>query len=597
VDVNTHLSFPFILIAILLVCGCSSSGGDSTDNDADGVDNAFDNCPNTPNTDQIDSDADGLGDACDDNDDNDSFPDSSDIDDDNDGLIEVSALEQLDWMRNDLNGSSLTDHAANVMTQGCPNTGCNGYELVADLDFDTNGDGLMNGADTYYDYDGDGENNGWLPIGRLGMEFTARFDGNNRRIHNLYIKRNYVLVSSSGDGETLGSHIGLFGVVSGTQIGNLTLDGALMQVTGRQYTGALAGVAIGSVIRNCHASGAVTGAGDANDTGGLVGATETTRILESSTSGYTSGNESTGGLVGVLLTSSEIGSSQASGITSGVNYTGGLAGLMADSDIHDSHATGNVATNGSNTGGLVGAFIRSAIDTSYATGNVSGDSYTGGLTGLALEDCSITNSYATGDVSAGSDYIGGLVGSVNFSSATPYTGSCTVDTVFATGTVDGNGTGGYVGGLIGLAYRVLLHNAFTTGDVLNGGRYVGGLMGDANIESTIGRTLVANSVAGVQDVGAFIGYNNSVTYENSNYYANDQGLAAIGTNAGFSGFTPVGAPLVDLQLANAPGQIVNSVALYNDFLDVWIFNSTTDLPGLSIDSVTYRDGDADGKLD
>ncbi|MBN1490969.1 MAG: thrombospondin type 3 repeat-containing protein, partial [Phycisphaerae bacterium] len=38
---------------------------DATDADADGVDDAYDNCLGTPNTDQSDRDADGLGDACD----------------------------------------------------------------------------------------------------------------------------------------------------------------------------------------------------------------------------------------------------------------------------------------------------------------------------------------------------------------------------------------------------------------------------------------------------------------------------------------------------------------------------------------------------
>ena len=36
------------------------------DNDADGVINIYDNCPDTPNADQADSDADGVGDVCDD---------------------------------------------------------------------------------------------------------------------------------------------------------------------------------------------------------------------------------------------------------------------------------------------------------------------------------------------------------------------------------------------------------------------------------------------------------------------------------------------------------------------------------------------------
>ena len=45
------------------------------DEDDDGLVGLYDNCPTVANADQIDTDSDGLGDACDSNDDNDSYPD------------------------------------------------------------------------------------------------------------------------------------------------------------------------------------------------------------------------------------------------------------------------------------------------------------------------------------------------------------------------------------------------------------------------------------------------------------------------------------------------------------------------------------------
>ena len=167
------LCLPFLL---LLACGGgggSSNNSTAPDSDADGVADANDNCPNTVNVGQEDLDSDGTGDACDDDIDGDGTANTDDIDEDNDGLIEIATLEQLDWMRNDLAGTTLEDNTGKIQMDGCPTTGCNGYELIADLDFDTNGDGTMDAGDSYFDYDNDGGNNGWLPIGNQANRFTA----------------------------------------------------------------------------------------------------------------------------------------------------------------------------------------------------------------------------------------------------------------------------------------------------------------------------------------------------------------------------------------------------------------------------------------
>ena len=51
---------------------------ETTDADGDGIVNDADNCPNISNEDQLDTDSDGLGDACDEDDDNDGVPDEQD---------------------------------------------------------------------------------------------------------------------------------------------------------------------------------------------------------------------------------------------------------------------------------------------------------------------------------------------------------------------------------------------------------------------------------------------------------------------------------------------------------------------------------------
>ena len=58
----------------------SDGTGDAcdTDDDDDGTDDGPDNCPLIANADQLDTDGDGLGDACDTDDDGDGIPDVTD---------------------------------------------------------------------------------------------------------------------------------------------------------------------------------------------------------------------------------------------------------------------------------------------------------------------------------------------------------------------------------------------------------------------------------------------------------------------------------------------------------------------------------------
>lgn len=114
------------------------------DGDGDGVLDSVDNCPTTPNTDQLDSDGDGQGNACDSDDDNDGVPDGGDncpivanpnqLDTDGDG--------QGDACDSDDDGDGVPDGGDN-----CP--------IVANPDqLDTDGDGQGNACDN--DDDGDG---------------------------------------------------------------------------------------------------------------------------------------------------------------------------------------------------------------------------------------------------------------------------------------------------------------------------------------------------------------------------------------------------------------------------------------------------------
>ena len=358
-------------------------------------------------------------------------------DSDGDGLIEIGSLVQLNAIRWDLDGDGAVDNDANaaayahsfpnaVAGLGCPDNDCTGYELVADLDFDTNGDGTVDAADNYWN-----EEEGWVPIGSSDNEFVATFEGNGHTIDNLSIFR-----------ET--TPVGLFGVVGiRGQARNVGVRKVVVHGYGSgSAVGGLVGINLGSIVAS-YATGTSLGEGLAN-TGGLVGINLGSIAFSYATSTVKGLDCTVGGLVGVhgpqaggraIITASyATGNVSRSGLVVGkvgmIQGVGGLVGLnLVVSDggrgiITASYATGDVWNEGgSNIGGLVGLNVvsdgsdcRVIIAASYATGNVEneGDSNIGGLVGLNLTRGSsngniITASYATGEV-MGNGNIGGLVG-------------------------------------------------------------------------------------------------------------------------------------------------------------------------------------------
>ena len=297
-------------------------------------------------------------------------PAQTDYDTDDDGLIEVGTLAQLNAIRYDLDGDGVvTDNALTTSVNEAdeyalgfpfptddqcddPNTSattetCTGYELTADLDFDTNGSGAADSGDTYWNGGA-----GWLPIGR----FTAVFEGNGHTIANLFIDR------SATDG------VGLFGAVVGA-VRNLGLADA--DVTGRDATGALAGTLVRSgAISASWSTGSVTG-GDG--VGGLVG--------ESGFNAEIIASYAAVSVTGVYDSVSFAGGEQV----------GGLVGGVRGGSVTASYATGSVDGD-YDVGGLVGYNFRGTITASYATGRVGVAEDVGGLVGRALQG-TVTNSY------------------------------------------------------------------------------------------------------------------------------------------------------------------------------------------------------------
>ena len=310
-----------------------------------------------------------------------------DYDRDDDGLIDIRSLAQLDAVRYDLDGDGdgLPTHrvaypnyergAAGRM--GCPQGACTGYEVLADLDFDTNEDGNVDASDEY---------ESWTPIGDAGGAYTANFNGNGHTIANLTIN----LTGSFPTGVT-SNYTGLFGYISGgpviENVGlvNVSITDERDPASGSAsyYSGALAGRVQGTV-RASYATGSVT-VTVGNDTnrqaGGLIGAVyNVTTTLPSR----------------IVASYAAVSTSMDSSSTSTVaDKVGGLLGGIYGSstlspELTASYARGSVSgtRTGAQVGGLLGRAVNATVTASYWDTQASGQSTSAGGSGAVAQSAS-----------------------------------------------------------------------------------------------------------------------------------------------------------------------------------------------------------------
>ncbi len=297
---------------------------------------------------------------------------------DDDGLIEVANLAQLHAIRWDLDGDGTATDPGYAQAfpdampgMGCPATGCVGYELTADLEFDTDGNGVVDAADAYWNGGA-----GWEPIGT----YTATFHGNGHVIANLFIDRGTM------------DNVGLFGTTgSASEVRNVGLRAA--NVTGRYEVGGLVGYSNGT-IRISYVTGHVTG----QSGGGLAGFNQGRIVASYATAAVTTADDA-GGLVGFNGSGTRIVASYATGPVTGRSRAGGLtAGSV--SGITASYATGAVTGDGT-VGGLVGANFSSTTASYWDTttsGVTTGSGGTGKTTTELQTPTGYTGIYATWNV-------------------------------------------------------------------------------------------------------------------------------------------------------------------------------------------------------
>ena len=239
-----------------------------------------------------------------------------DYDADDDRLIEIDTPAKLNAIRYDPDGDgavSVGDQTsydggfANAAASQCPNPGCQGYELTADLDL----------AAAYPS---------WTPI----ANFYAIFDGNGHTIAGLNV--------STGSGDA-----GLFGELNTPGVIRYVglLSPAVASFGVSQFAGALAGelLAGSNIYASYVAGGSVFVNGASALAGGLAGLNDGGRIQASYATASVGGagnpdNIRIGGLVGQSTGGAIIASYAAGPVSPGSGVgaeAGGLVGRSANS--------------------------------------------------------------------------------------------------------------------------------------------------------------------------------------------------------------------------------------------------------------------------
>lgn len=305
----------------------------------------------------------------------------------------------------------------------------------------------------------------WTPIGvgtrsgsgYNGYAFKGTFDGNGKTISGLNIHE--TLSVNSAD-----NAIGLFGVVDGGTVKDLTLTGVDINVSGGKCVGGF----IGLMVNNSTANGLTMGTANGTDTitavcglGGVVGRMTISGIIENCVNyaGISGSGANVGGIVGAAYytaAGSEMTISNCDNygtITCIAGVTGGIVGLSA-AEVIECENTSNVSGNGASIGGIVGEQQNAG----------------------SIEDCSNSGNVKND----GGDYgTGGIVGWVRYNGADgsyPRKEVIKITGSDNSGNVTSAGVG--AGGIIGMAYHAVdIKNCENVAGSIEGQNMVGGIIG------------------------------------------------------------------------------------------------------------------------
>ena len=198
---------------------------------------------------------------------------------------------------------------------------------------------------TYVNSAASGEVNGGGSVG--GFIGSSRYDE---------------ITASTASGNVVGDNWigGFIGTSDTSQIINSSATGAVGDSTTTEKVGGLIGYGYGiygyyTVVQNSSSTGNVL-APNANQVGGLIGASDLVQIKNSQATGDVLGTNQVGGFVG-YSTYDLISNSKATGSVAGYQTVGGFIGDLNESDLTNSVSEGNVSRNaegGNNLGTFLG---------------------------------------------------------------------------------------------------------------------------------------------------------------------------------------------------------------------------------------------------
>lgn len=247
----------------------------------------------------------------------------------------------------------------------------------------------------------------WSPIGKnVDFPFSGAVEGGNYTVSNLWINI------------PQGDFVGLFGQCTNSSFKDILVDTS--HIIARDTAGTLVGnLSTNSTMENCHVSNtSITGSGF--NVGGLVGGILTnSNISTSSSSGDVVGENQIGGLVGTAWDLTAISECYTEGTVSGGYLIGGLVGYCTyafipnrTNSLDNSYSRATVTASLGRAGGVYGGGDGAlAISNTYSTGAVTAPEFAGGFIGVyGPGGIDIINSYFDTETSGTMEAVGGFLG-------------------------------------------------------------------------------------------------------------------------------------------------------------------------------------------